>query len=113
MPNLPQLLQIYEEGPVTVVGFGGSDVLDDVNVAVCRDEMLALVDRTQCQTLAVDLTGVKLVPSGLLGLLASIRRRGVDVHIYNPSPDVREVLSVTNLDRLMPVHDVAFDHSAQ
>jgi anti-anti-sigma factor len=107
-----QLLHIYEEGPVSVIGFAGRDVLDDVNVSVCRDEMMALVDRTHCQTLAVDLTGVKLVPSGLLGLLASIRRRGVDVHIYNPSPDVREVLAVTNLDRLMPVHNVAFDHSA-
>ena len=107
-----RLLHIYEEGAVSVIGFAGRDVLDDVNVAICRDEMLALVDRTHCTKLAVDLTGVKLVPSGLLGLLASIRRRGVDVHLYNPSHDVREVLSVTNLDRLMPVHDVAFDHSA-
>ncbi len=113
MSGEQSVLQIYEEGPVSVIGFGGRDVLDDVNVAGCRDEMMSLVDRTHCQRLAVDLTGVKLVPSGLLGLLASIRRRGVDVHLYNPSPDVREVLSVTNLDRLMPVHDVAFEHSAK
>lgn len=113
MPGDSSLLHVYEEGPVSVIGFAGRDVLDDVNVAACRDEMMSLVDRTHCQTLAVDLTGVKLVPSGLLGLLASIRRRGVDVHIYNPSPDVREVLAVTNLDRLMPVHDLAFDHSSR
>jgi hypothetical protein len=34
------------------------------------------------------------------------------VHLYNPSPDVREVLSVTNLDKLMPVHDVEVDKPA-
>jgi anti-anti-sigma factor len=99
-------LQVYEVGPTTVVGFGGRDILDDVNVALCRDELLTLTRDHGCQTLAVDMTGVRLVPSGLLGLLTSIRGRGVDVHIYNPSPDVREVLSVTNLDRLFPIHEV-------
>lgn len=102
----PSVLQVYDVGPTTVVGFGGRDVLDDMNVAICRDELLALIDKYNCTMLAVDLTGVRLMPSGLLGLLTSIRRRGIDVHLYNPSGDVREVLSITNLDKLMPIHDV-------
>src|SRR5262245_15976077 len=96
------VLKVYKAGPVTVVGFGGRDVLDDVNVAMCREEMMALIDQHQCTQLHVDLTGVRLVPSGLLGLLSTIRRRDIAVHLYNPSPDVREVLAVTNLDKLMP-----------
>jgi anti-anti-sigma factor len=112
MDPAPSILQVYDVGPTTVVGFGGRDILDDMNVAVCRDELLVLIDRNDCKTLAVDLTGVRLMPSGLLGLLTSIRRRGIDVHLYNPSPDVREVLSVTNLDKLMPVHDVEVDKPA-
>ena len=102
-------LQVYRTGPTMVIGFGGGDVLDDVNVAAYREEIAPLLDEHDCHTLGIDLTGVKLVPSGLLGLLASIRRRGVDVHIYNPSPDVREVLEVTNLDRLMPIHEIPVD----
>ncbi|REJ91646.1 MAG: anti-sigma factor antagonist [Planctomycetota bacterium] len=105
------VLHVYQTGPTTVIGFRGEDVLDDVNVAVYRDEMVALIELHKCETFGVDLTGVKLVPSGLLGLLASIRRRGVDVHLYNPSPDVREVLSVTNLDRLMPIHNIPVNFS--
>lgn len=100
------VLKVYKAGPVTVVGFGGRDVFDDANVATCRDEMMGLIDQHKCTELHVDLTGVRLVPSGLLGLLATIRRRDIAIHLYNPSPDVREVLAVTNLDKLMSIHDV-------
>ena len=71
------VLQVYRAGPVTVVGFGGRDVFDDTNVAACRDELMALIDQHQCTQIHVDLTGVRLVPSGLLGLLATIRRRDI------------------------------------
>jgi anti-anti-sigma factor len=106
MPAEASVLHVYKAGPQAVVGFGGRDVYDDANVAVCRDQMMALIDEHQCNQMHVDLTGVRLMPSGLLGLLATIRRRNIDVHLYNPSPDVREVLSVTNLDQLMSIHDV-------
>ena len=51
---------------------------------------------------------MRLIPSGFLGLMASVRGLGVDVHLYNPSPDVREVLETTNLNRLMPIHEIDF-----
>lgn len=101
------ILQVYSVGPTTVVGFGGRDVLADVNLVTCRDEILALIEREKCEVLAFDLTGVTFVPSGMLGLLASIRQHGTQVHIYNPSADVREVLEVTHLDQLMPIHETA------
>ncbi|MCA8999752.1 MAG: STAS domain-containing protein [Planctomycetaceae bacterium] len=107
MSDPQPILEVYQPGETTVVGFGGRDVLDYVNLADCREEMIELIQKTGCKVLAVDMTGVKLIPSGLLGLLAAIRDQNVEVHIYNPSDDVREVLSVTNLDSLMPVHDVA------
>ena len=110
-PSAAPILEVYKIGETTVVGFGGRDVLDTVNVAVCRDEILALIERHSVQTLAFDLTGVVLMPSGLLGLLASLRKHGVEVHIYNPSDDVREVFEVTHLDELMEIHTVAVDRT--
>lgn len=104
--NAEPLLEVYQTGPTTVVGFGGRDILNDVNVAACREELLALIEREKCRIVAVDLTGVRLLPSGLLGLLASLRSSGAEVQLYNPSPDVREVLSITNLDKLMNIREV-------
>ncbi|TWT56853.1 hypothetical protein KOR42_02080 [Thalassoglobus neptunius] len=100
------ILEVYSVGPTTVVGFGGRDVLDTVNVAVCRDEILKLIENVNCEVLAFDLTGVKLLPSGLLGLLASIMKQNVAVHLYNPSPDISEVLETTKLNTIMEVYFV-------
>ena len=101
-----EVLRVYETGPLTVVGFGGKEILDQIDLTQCREEIVALVQQHQCQTLAFDLTGIKFIPSGMLGLLASLRNLGIAVHLYNPSDDVREVLEITKLDKLMPIHDI-------
>jgi anti-sigma B factor antagonist len=99
-------LEVYQPGELTVIGFGGREILDDLNLAECRDDLLELIREHDCRVLAFDLTGVRLVPSGLLGLLASIRRLDVEVHLYNVSDDIREVLEITKLDQLLELHEV-------
>ena len=99
-------LEVYQTGELTVIGFGGREVLDDMNVADCRDELVDLIRENNCRVLAFDLTRVRLIPSGLLGLLASIRKQGVEVHLYNPSRDIREVLEITKLDRVLQLHEL-------
>ena len=103
MTSESQILSVYKTGPLTVVGFGGQDVLDQLNINSCAKEVLRLVSANQTQMLAFDLTGVKFIPSGLLGLLASLRNQGIKVQIYNPSPDVQEVLDVTHLNQVLEV----------
>ena len=113
MDDQPEpVLHVYSVGPTSVVGFGGKDVLDDVNLALCREELLQLIEEHSVQVMAFDLTGVKLLPSGLLGLLASLRKQEVDVHVYNPSADVRDVLAVTHLDELLEIHEVEVEVNA-
>ena len=99
-------LTVYHACVLTVVGFGGQDALANLNLAQCRDDLVKLIRENQCKTLAFDLTGVKLIPSGTLGLIAAMRKMDVDVHIYNPSEDVRDVLEITKLDTLIEVHEV-------
>jgi anti-anti-sigma factor len=99
-------LEVYQAGELTVIGFGGREILDQMNVAECRDELVELIRNHHCKVLAFDLTRVALIPSGLLGLLASIRKQGVEVHLYNPSTDIREVLEITKLYQLLQIHEL-------
>ena len=99
-------LQVYEAGPTTVLGFGGQTIVDDISVAESRDEILQLVHVHHAEIVAFDLTGVRLIPSGLLGLMASLRNLNLAIRVYNPSPDVREVLSITKFDQLVDVREV-------
>ena len=106
MPTRSDVLRVYETGPLTVVGFGGADDPDQIDLGECREEIMQLLKLHECKTLAFDLTGVRLVPSGLLGLLASLKKLGIEVHLYNPSNDVREVLEITRLDKLFKIHEL-------
>ncbi len=99
-------LEVYQAGELTVIGFGGREFLEDLNLADCRDEIADLIREHGCQTLAFDLTGVRLIPSGLLGIIVSTQRQGVEVHLFNPSDDIREVLTITKLDKFLHVHEI-------
>lgn len=106
MQDEQRVLKVYQTGKLTVVGFGGEEILDQISLVDCRNEITNLIKDHNCETFAFDLTGIKLIPSGLLGLLASLRNLGVAVHLYNPSDDVREVLEVTKLNQIMEVDEV-------
>lgn len=104
----PNVLKIYQTGELTVVGFGGKDVPDEVCIAAYRQQLLDLVEQYGVKTLAFDLSGVQLVPSGMLGVLSTMAKRVQKVELYNPSPDVREVLQMTKLERLFDIKEVQF-----
>ena len=102
-------LQVYEAGELTVVGFGRRDVLDHVNVPQCRDELARIIRDHRCETLAFDLTGIRLIPSGMLGLLASLPKLGVKVLLCNPSEDIKEVLEISHLNQFVEIHEFAIE----
>ena len=90
MPTDHHVLRVYETGPLTVVGFGGAEVLDQIDLVECREEILELLQLHECKTLAFDLTGVRYVPSGMLGLLASLVCTVLALLIPRPKPPVDE-----------------------
>ena len=103
------LLRVYSAGPVTVLGFGGQDVPSEFNTAHYRAAITDLVKFSQSAIVAFDLTGVRLVPSGMLGLLVSLTRiedLPLRIQVFNPSKDVREVLSITKLNKFIEVHEI-------
>jgi anti-sigma B factor antagonist len=102
----PNVLKIYQTGELTVVGFGGQDVPDEVCIAEYRQQLIDLIAEHGVKVMAFDLSGVQLVPSGMLGVLSTIAKRVEKVEIYNPSPDVREVLRITKLERLFDIKEL-------
>ena len=99
-------LEVYQAGVLTVIGFGGREILDHLNFADCREELAELIREYDCKALAFDLTGVRLISSDLLGIMASTQCRGIEVHLFNPSDDIREMLKITRLDRFLHVHEI-------
>ena len=100
------LCEVYEAGKLTVIGFEGRNVPSDFWLGQYNSEFLRMVEEYNCEELAVDLTGVEFIPTGLLGLISSLRQNGVMVSLYNPSPDVCAVLKAVELDGIIPTHQV-------
>ncbi len=100
------VLKVYAAGPVTVLGFGGQDVPSEFNAANYRAAINQLLISNNSKIVAFDLTGVHLVPSGMLGLLVSLSRMGESpprVQVLNAGADIREVLTLTRLNTLIEV----------
>ncbi|MEZ6127447.1 MAG: STAS domain-containing protein [Planctomycetaceae bacterium] len=103
------VLKVYNVGETTVLGFGGQDVPSEFNAAHYRAAISDLLIANNCQVVAFDLTGVKIVPSGMLGLLVSLKKLdGVEptVQVFNACDDVKEVLQITKLNTMIEVHEV-------
>ena len=105
MSSADEQLKIYAVGKRTVLGFGGQEILGQTSVAEYRDHLLSLIEEHAAETVAFDLSGIVLIPSGMLGLLASLREHNVTVELFNLSDDIREVLTITRLDELLKVCD--------
>jgi len=101
-----QALELYQTGPLTVIGFYGRPVLEGITPLDCRNELEKIITDHRCQTIAFDLSGMKLLPPGMLGLFASVKKTGVDILLYNSGREVREVLEVTKLDTMLELFEV-------
>lgn len=98
-------LRVYETGPRIVIGFSKDSRLNEIDLDDSREQLKQLLAQHKSQVLAFDLTGVRFVPSAVLGLWASIHRGGVEVHLYNASTELREVLEVTRLSTILQLKD--------
>ena len=104
------ILKVYSVGKTTVLGFDGQKVPSEFNVAHYRSAITDLLIANECNTVAFDLTGVTLVPSGMLGLLASLTQLAglkPTVQVFNPGSEVKDALQVTKLYTIIEVHEVA------
>jgi anti-sigma B factor antagonist len=91
-------LEVRETGRRTVVGFSGGDLPPEYVLSRYLEQITRLIDDQKCEEFAFDMAGVSIVPSGFLGVVASILQKGVHVSVRNPSTEIREVLALTNFD---------------
>lgn len=105
MANEFATLQLVQNGETTIVSFLDCKDLEQINIAACREQITEIVKQNQTKTLAFEMSKVRLIPSGMLGLLASLRDMVSKIRILNPSEDVREVLEITKLNQIFEVRD--------
>jgi hypothetical protein len=103
----PTLLTFVQDGQRAIVGFNSKSVPDEVCVAAYRNQLIKYVQDHDCKELAFELAGIKILPSGMLGLLVSLKKRGLEIELLNPAVDIVDVLRITRLLQMFKVQNAA------
>lgn len=99
------LFHVYKSGTGTLIAFSAFQMTRPDDAQRHVDDLMELLEAHDCQELVVDLSGIGIVSSWILGVLASIKQQGPKVSLYYVSPEIQEVLAVTNLNRLLEVRN--------
>jgi hypothetical protein len=104
MAQPTQFIRVTQSGPTTIVGFEMSRIPEDERFATVQAELLRAVSG-DCEQLVFDLAGVRIIPSQLLGLMAWLCRKEIDIAVRNASHEILETLAFTQLDTIIDVHE--------
>ncbi len=112
-PAAPEAFRIEErlsrDGTVVLAVSG--DV--DLYVAGELKGLLAHAVDDGASTLVIDLSHVTFVDSMglgvLLGAMQRLRAEGGELHLVVPGPELRRILEITRIDRLLPLHETVPD----
>ena len=88
-----------------------ADTLDLYTAPRLRESLLeVLTGRNEPFMLVLDVSGIEFVDSSGLGVLVAVLKRlrflGGDLVVRDPSPRLRRLLEVTNLDRVFTVDTI-------
>ncbi len=67
------------------------------------DEFRRVIAETGCHEMVIDLKDVTVTDSSFLGVLVDICNSNVEVSLEHLTDEFREILKVTNIDRLVKV----------
>jgi anti-sigma B factor antagonist len=113
---IPKILQIEQNGTVTIVRFLTSDLSAGAIVETVSDELSALVEEQERRVLLIDLGEIQKLSSSLLGRLIALHKRllvlGGEMAICRIDPEVRKVFDVCQLPRLLHLYADERDASA-
>lgn len=94
------------QGPAKVIRVAGSISMD--TGSSLRDRLVAFAD-ADTNRLVLDLKDLEFINSLGLGAIVAahlrLRTSNREIHLAAPQPAIRELLNVTRLTKLFPLHD--------
>ena len=111
MPAEDSRLMVQKDVDVTVVQFLDHNILDEANIQQIGEELAGIVDKAAGPKLLLDFHNVAHLSSAALGTLITvnnkIRQKDGQLRLANIHPQIREVFSITKLDKLFQIHSTA------
>lgn len=101
--------KVNESGPVTVVTFADSKIIDEEEIQELGQELYDLVDREDRKKIVLNFSHVEFLSSAALGKLikfeSKVAHHGAELYLTNIRPEIYEVFAITKLTKLFKIKD--------
>ena len=99
-------LKVFTKGELTIVTFEDKGFLDRQSfIGAAGDHLDKIIETRGTTTLIFDLAGITGLPSDMLGVLVGLRRRDIEIRLFNITPEVRVILETTNLESMFDIRE--------
>ncbi len=102
-------LVVREDSGVTIIGFGGSTLIDAEYIEQIAGDLYVLIDKRKANRLVLDFSSVKFLASRMLGVLLTVKKKSEakkgGLALCSVRKDLKKVFEVTNLDRTFAFFD--------
>jgi anti-anti-sigma factor len=100
---------VEKQNGVSVIRFVDDKIMDTKRIQQVNDELNAVADESTSGGMLLNLENVRFLSSAAINKLIVLDKRiksiGGDIRLSNLRPEVRDVFSITNLDRLFTIYD--------
>ncbi len=103
------VIVVEEKDGVSVVRFVDDKIMDVERIQQLNDELNQLAEQADSRELLLNLENVRFLSSAAINKLIVLDKRiksqGGQIRLTSLRPEVRDVFSITNLDRLFRIYD--------
>jgi len=100
---------VEKQGGVSVIHFVDDKIMDSKRIQVVNDELNSVAEESKSGGLLLNMENVRFLSSAAINKLIVLDKRvksiGGEIRLSNLRPEVRDVFSITNLDRLFTIFD--------
>src|SRR5215213_7556097 len=98
-------IEVEEIGDVAVIEFIDKRILDEQNIQLIGEQLFELVDDMGKRKLLLNFANVEYLSSAALGKLITLNKKvrssGGQLALCNIKPEIKEVFSITKLDKVL------------
>jgi anti-sigma B factor antagonist len=102
-------IKVSESGPVTIVTFKDSKIIDEQEIQEFGQELYDLVERENRKKIILNFGNVEFLSSAALGKLIGfdkrIKQHSAELMLSNIRPEIYEVFAITKLTKLFDIKD--------
>ena len=87
-----QRLTVHTEEDFAIVSLDDMEIWDGADLALIREALANLIGQEGFRAIGVNLSAVKYIPSGFVGMLFEWYEQGIKIRLYYPQANVEQML---------------------